>query len=596
MEKRVVVFLIISLAIILGYDYLLKQLGLTPPPSAPQQTVSGQAPPSPAESETSPASPAPAPVPAESYARDQAGAAGPAGSQETGATRTATDEQTQEVVTDRYRAVFTNRGAEIKSWELVRYQTTGSTDPKPVQLMYAGGKFKGPLAIQTPDAALSKQLHEGLYLVERDFTTLDAAHPTGHLTFTYQVPETAQRVTKQLTFHHQSYLVDIAVKTEGLTGPLDVGLGTNFGVVEWGEGFIGLIGPAYFVDDKLEKDTPDTELERKGAIRWVALQDKYFLSVLIPTGASAALVKKEGDKLVSAGVRFPQPSGQTALAMQLYAGPKEFDTLKSLNLGLEDTIDFGWFIYGSWGIVKAVAKPIFYVLRFINDYTHNYGVTIILLTVGIKLLFVPLQYKSYKSMKDMQLVQPKVVALQAKYKDDRERLNKELIKLYRDHKVNPVGGCLPMLLQMPVFVALFNILYMTIDLRQAPFLLWVKDLSVQDPYYVLPIIMGVSMVVQQKIMPTTMDPTQAKIMLLLPAFMTVLFLTFPAGLVLYWLTNNVLTITQQFVTDRYIFKKPTFTSSDQALDNSSGDGQKSTGKRKKDKEVEKAEADSQVET
>jgi YidC/Oxa1 family membrane protein insertase len=137
---------------------------------------------------------------------------------------------------------------------------------------------------------------------------------------------------------------------------------------------------------------------------------------------------------------------------------------------------------------------------------------------------------------------------------------------------------------------------MTIDLRQAPFLLWVKDLSVQDPYYVLPIIMGVSMVVQQKIMPTTMDPTQAKIMLLLPAFMTVLFLTFPAGLVLYWLTNNVLTITQQFVTDRYIFKKPTFTSSDQALDNSSGDGQRSTGKRKKDKEVEKAEADSQVET
>jgi YidC/Oxa1 family membrane protein insertase len=138
-----------------------------------------------------------------------------------------------------------------------------------------------------------------------------------------------------------------------------------------------------------------------------------------------------------------------------------------------------------------------------------------------------------------------------------------LIKLYRDHKVNPVGGCLPMLLQMPVFVALFNVLYMTIELRQAPFLLWVTDLSVPDPYYVLPILMGVTMVIQQKITPTTMDPTQAKIMLLLPAFMTLLFLNFASGLVLYWFTNNLLTIGQQFVTDRYIYKQPTFAAAGQ---------------------------------
>ena len=144
-------------------------------------------------------------------------------------------------------------------------------------------------------------------------------------------------------------------------------------------------------------------------------------------------------------------------------------------------------------------------------------------------------------------------AIQEKYKDDRDRLNKELIKLYRDHQVNPVGGCLPMVLQMPVFVALFNILYMTIDLRQAPFMGWITDLSVQDPYYVLPIFMGATMILQQKITPTTMDPTQAKIMLILPAFMTFLFINFPAGLVLYWLTNNVLTISQQLITDRVVF-------------------------------------------
>jgi YidC/Oxa1 family membrane protein insertase len=157
-------------------------------------------------------------------------------------------------------------------------------------------------------------------------------------------------------------------------------------------------------------------------------------------------------------------------------------------------------------------------------------------------------------MKQMAVIQPKVAAVQEKFKDDRDRLNKELIKLYRDHKVNPVGGCLPMVLQMPVFVALFNILYMTIDLRQAPLALWITDLSVQDPYYVLPIVMGVTMMIQQKITPTTMDPTQAKIMLLLPAFMTFLFINFPAGLVLYWLTNNTLTIAQQIVTDRFIFQ------------------------------------------
>jgi YidC/Oxa1 family membrane protein insertase len=217
-------------------------------------------------------------------------------------------------------------------------------------------------------------------------------------------------------------------------------------------------------------------------------------------------------------------------------------------------------------------------------------VSIILLTLSIKLLFVPLQYKSYKSMKDMQVIQPKVAALQTKYKDDRERLNRELIRLYRDHKVNPVGGCLPMLLQMPVFVALFNILYMTIDLRQAPFILWIRDLSAPDPYYVLPILMGVSMVIQQKIMPTTMDPTQAKIMLLLPAFMTVLFLTFPSGLVLYWLTNNVITILQQFLTDRYIMPKPAPAVSP-AQDAGPSDGQKSGGKKKKPVSEQTAEAD-----
>jgi len=555
MEKRVIIFLILSLTILVGYEYLMRQMGWAPssqeadqqPPAAVEPQKPGAA----AVQEKDPSRPASAVPAAPPRSHPPAPASG---------------EETVEVVTDLYRAAISNRGGVITSWELTRHRLTPDGTSPPVQLVHKEGKFAGPLSLVTGDETLSRRLNDALYQVERDFSRLDAAHPTGRITLTYQTSGQTSgqasgspvRVQKQLTFHHDSYVVDVTIAVEGITGTLATGLGTNFGIIEWTEGLIGLIGPASRVDDKIEKDLPDTEQELKGAVKWVALQDKYFMSVIIPTGATAALVRKEGDKLASAQVRFPAPDASMPLALRLYAGPKEYETLKSLDVGLEDTIDFGWFIFGSWDIVKAVAKPLFAVLRFLHDYTRNYGIAIVLLTVGIKLLFAPLQYKSYKSMKEMQLIQPKVLALQTKFKDDRDRLNKELIKLYRDHKVNPVGGCLPMLLQMPVFVALFNVLYMTIELRQAPFLLWVTDLSMPDPYYVLPILMGVTMIIQQKITPTTMDPVQAKIMLLLPAFMTLLFLNFASGLVLYWFTNNLLTIGQQFVTDRYIYKQPTF--------------------------------------
>ncbi len=549
MEKRVIVFLVISLAVIIGYDYLLKGMGLLPP-SEPVQVATSTS----VVEKTSSASENASSQPASPVSSGSMGSPSQPGASEGGA-GPVRDEQTIEVDTDLFRAKFSNRGGVIKSWELKRYTTATEQGPVPVQLVYSGGRFKGPLSLVTTDQSVTADLGSGLYQVTQDFSRLDSAHPIGHLTFRYHDAQRNVDIEKELTFHHGSYVVDIALRTQGLTTPVDVTLGTNFGIVEWGEGFIGLMGSASLVDDKVLKETPDGEAERKGDVKWSAIQDKYFLSVLMPQKASAALAKKEGDKLVSAGVRFPAPATGSTMAMQLYAGPKEYDTLKGLNAGLEDTIDFGWFVFGSWGLVKAVAKPIFYVLRFLHEFTHNYGVTIILLTMLIKLMFVPLQYKSYKSMKQMQVIQPKVLAIQNKFKDDRERLNKELIKLYKDHRVNPVGGCLPMVLQMPVFVALFNILYMTIDLRQAPFMLWIKDLSVQDPYYVLPIIMGATMVIQQKITPTTMDPMQAKIMLFLPVFMTFLFVNFPAGLVLYWLTNNTLTITQQVVTERLFGKK-----------------------------------------
>jgi len=556
MDKRVVIFLILSVILILGYDVVLKKMGWLPEsPPAQDGAVPGS---SSAERGSAPAL---------ETGKDSGSTglsvpthSGPKSGAPSSDIAPSTLEQTVTVETDLVRVGLSNRGGVIRSWELKRYHTA-PPEKKPVQLVYQEGKFKGPLSITVANADTDKTIREGLYNIEQDFTILDAAHPVGHVTMQFHDSVTHIGVEKRLTFHHDSYVVDVSVAMEGVTEPYDVVLGTNFGIVEWGSGFIGVIGLASQVDDKVEKETPENELERKGAVQWVALHDKYFVSVLMPKQGTAALAKNEGNKdvkIVSAGVRMAASGLASSVALQLYAGPKEYDTLRSLNVGLENTIDFGFFIFGSWTVVKSVAKPIFYVLRFIHDYAYNYGVTIILLTMAIKLLFVPLQYKSYKSMKMMRLIQPKIAAVQEKYKGDRDRLNKELMKLYKDQKVNPLGGFLPMILQMPVFVALFNVLYTTIDLRQAPFMLWITDLSMQDPYYVLPVIMGVTMFIQQKITPTTMDPAQAKIMLVLPVGMTFLFVNFPAGLVLYWVTNNALTISQQLITDRFLFRNKAF--------------------------------------
>src|SRR5437870_4735031 len=460
MERRIILFLVLSMAVIVLYPYLLEKMGFAKRPASPTPRAIA-----PKKDGAAPATvTAPAPPSAQILPTPA-----PSGRMPTPATEGREQEVTVE--TDLVKVVLSNRGGVIKRWELKRYLTSDPRDPKPIQLVPALAKDVSltlPLTVQVPDAKLQERLSRGLFAVS------------------------------------------------GKAAPL-----------------------------------------RAGQVTWVALQDKYFLAALIPAdpGTRIAVVRKEGEKLVSVGLRIPATAGALLSRCRLFVGPKEYDTLAALKLELEETIDFGWFIYGSWSIVRAVAKPLFYAIRFLHEITHNYGVAIILITVFIKLLLAPLAYKSYKSMKDMAAVQPEMMALQKKYADDRERLNKELMKFYKERKVNPVGGCLPMFFQIPVFVALFNILYMTIELRQAPFILWVKDLSVQDPFYVLPILMGVTMFIQQKIQPTTMDPKQAQIMLLLPVFLTFLFISFPAGLVLYWLTNNVLTIAQQVITDRYLLPR-----------------------------------------
>ncbi len=548
MEKRIILFLVLSMALIMLYRYILEKMGVAKRPPPATQKSAG-----PPKEAAAPAQPAPLPFKGtpESAPLPKGAVPAPFG-----------DAREQEVTveTDLIKVVLSNRGGVIKSWELKRYRNSDPKNPTPIQLVPANEKslaLTPPLSVEVPDHQLKERLSRGLYAVSGKNLALSEAEPTGDIGFAYTDPETGARVDKRLTFHHGSYLADLAVETAGITSSTTLSLGTNFGVHKWEEGFVGFIGPATSVNGKLSKDTPEKEDLRSGQVAWAALQDKYFLAAALPADAviHIAVVRKEGDKLVSVGLRTPAAPGSVTSRYRLYVGPKEYDTLASLKVDLEETIDFGWFIYGSWQIVRAVAKPLFYTIRFLYGLTHNYGVAIIIITLGIKLLLAPLAYKSYKSMKDMAALQPEVQALQKKFAEDRDRLNKELIKLYKERKVNPVGGCLPMFLQIPIFVALFNILYMTIELRQAPFFLWVKDLSVQDPYYVLPIVMGVTMFIQQKIQPTTMDPKQAQIMMVLPVFLTFLFVTFPAGLVLYWLTNNVLTILQQVLTDRYLLPR-----------------------------------------
>ena len=255
MEKRVVIFLVLSLAIILWYDVLLKQMGWLPePPPAQDGAVPGS---SSAEREQSPALMAGK----DSSSTDlsvstQSGQKPDAPSSDISP---AISEQTVTVETDLVRVGLSNRGGVIRSWELKRYHTA-PPEEKPVQLVYQGGKFKGPLSITVANADIDKKIREGLYNIEKDFTSLDASHPVGHVTMQFHDPVTHLAVEKRLTFHHDSYVVDVSIAMEGVTESYDVGLGTNFGIVEWGDGFIGLIGSASLVDDKVEKETPDTEL------------------------------------------------------------------------------------------------------------------------------------------------------------------------------------------------------------------------------------------------------------------------------------------------------------------------------------------------
>jgi len=455
----------------------------------------------------------------------------------------AVDRKEKVVETDLYRAVLSNVGGAIKTWELKQFTKKDAEGrERPIGLIPNDAEIL-PLTLIGADKAAVYQLDEAPL-------RLNPTHSDGVVTMVHAMPN-GRKVTKTLRFHNDSYRVDLDVQIKGGTGEDALSLGTNFGAQDWTQQYGGSIGAVSLIENEVVRDTLEVGQTQtyQGEAAWLAIQDKYFIGALIPAQAKRVgpvSVRQSGLNEVTVQVRLPKEGA----SFSLYAGPKAYDRLNALNVQLEETIDFGWFIFGSLLPVRLVAKPLFYILNFIYQFSYNYGVAIILLTVLVKLLFFPLTRKSAISMKAMANLQPKVNAIREKWAKDKEKMNRELMELYRTEKINPMGGCLPVLLQIPVFVALFNVLYVTIELRNAPFILWIQDLSDKDPYYVLPIIMGVSMFFQQLTQPSTMDPMQAKIMLLLPVVYTFFSINFPSGLVLYWVVNNCLTVGQQYLINK----------------------------------------------
>jgi YidC/Oxa1 family membrane protein insertase len=292
------------------------------------------------------------------------------------------------------------------------------------------------------------------------------------------------------------------------------------------------------------------KMERQGG--WIAVLQHYFVSAWIPAAEatnSYGTVNVNGSYIA----RFTGPATEVApgsqgeVAAQVYIGPKDQYRLETISPGLDLSVDYG--------ILWWIAQPLFWLLTKIHGVLGNWGWSIVVLTLFVKIAFFWLNAKAYTSMANMRRVQPKLMELRERYADDRQKQSQEMMNLYKTEKINPLGGCLPILVQMPVFLALYWVLMESVELRQAPWLLWIKDLAAMDPYFVLPLLMGVSMFVQQKLNPPPPDPMQAKLMQWMPVIFTFFFLWFPAGLVLYWVVNNTLSIAQQYVITKRIEAK-----------------------------------------
>ncbi|NPA24218.1 MAG: membrane protein insertase YidC [Deltaproteobacteria bacterium] len=536
MEKRTILAIVLSLAVLLGFQYFF------PPAHPPQKSRTAS------QTKMQKADSPPA-VEKTATARDAA------------AEKTVAETRTPPPVAKKgelivvdsplYRAEIDTLGGCLKAFHLKKYKTENTPDSPLLNLVTVpeGGPYPltGAAKIDTvwqPDAGL-------LFTVDANSRKLDLDNSPAVLKLTAPLSQ-GDYLVKELHFDPQTYVVEIAYSYVDPAGKLIPVSGIR---VDWVHSshnqkksryvYNGVIG---YVNDKVfkpgKKDREIKHQEVAGNISWFGYTSKYFISALIPPDAATATRARGVIDRADADDYTVSLQISQANRIKAYIGPKKGDLLQALGVHLEASIEYGWF--------GVIARPLVWLLHFFYQYVHNYGVAIIILTILIKLAFYPLSQKSYKSMSQMKKIQPKLAKLKEKYKDDKARLNKEMMDLYRTHKVNPFGGCLPMVVQIPVFFALYRALMVAIELRHAPFVFWITDLSAKDPYYVTPLVMGATMFLQQKMTPTTGDAMQAKMMLFMPIVFTFMFLNFPSGLVLYWLVNNILSIGQQYLVMRQV--------------------------------------------
>jgi YidC/Oxa1 family membrane protein insertase len=536
--QRLILFFVFSLSLLLLWEAWQKE---TRPPPVPPAAVAPTGVPGPAASKAGSA-PRPEAVPALG-----AGAEANAGELLT-------------VRTDTMLARVSTTGGDIVYLELLQHKSTLDNTKNFVlfdkEHRYAAqsGLTGGLPYHRTVFTASAKefQLAPGADKVD---VRLEARTPSG------------VRVVKTLTFHRSSYLIDVGEDiVNGSSAP--VSTTAYFQLTRDDKAPAGdpnmvktFTGPAVYSDqDKFQKisfgDIDKGKFPAKPADNgWVAMVQHYFVAALLPRDKVQRefYAQKLGDDFYSVGVKVPlgpiAAGGTAGVTVPMYAGPEYQDQLKAIAPGLDRVVDYG--------MLTIIAEPLFWVLKVFHGWLHNWGLAIILLTICIKLLFFPLSAASYRSMAKMKLVTPRLAKIREQYADDRMKMNQAMMDLYKTEKINPLGGCLPIVVQIPVFISLYWVLLASVELRHAPFYAWITDLSAEDPFYVLPALMMASMLLQTRMNPTPPDPVQAKVMLIMPFVFGVMFFFFPSGLVLYWLVNNILSIAQQWQITRMIEgKKP----------------------------------------
>ena len=469
------------------------------------------------------------------------------------------------VETDAYVATFNTHGGVLTSYKLRNYH---DAEAKPLELIPADlpeSAFSKPFTLLTDDEKESAALASALFQPSAD--SLSLGHTNGTLTFTYRDDSgLSARKTFYFRPNNQDYLlnVEVSVDVAGKPRPVTIafGPGLGLGYSPDGQRFQATDALQYLNGGVQRLAASDIQKQGRyeGSMRYAGVEDHYFVAVALfkdaparadyspvtlPVPGGAPNVTRS---FMSFSVR-PNPGAapSQSATVPFFIGPKEFDTLRAADTELTKAINFGWF--------APLVVPLLTALKWVNRYVGNYGWSIVVLTFIINILIFPPRHRSMVSMKKMQAIQPEVKAIQdryAKYKytdPERQKMNTEMMALYKTKGVSPAGGCVPMLLTMPILLAFYNLLSQAIELRGAPFVGWIHDLAAKDPLYIWPVLMGITMFVQQRMMPSTADPTQQKIFMIMPIMFTFMFLAAPSGLVIYWLVSNLLTIGQQYITN-----------------------------------------------